>query len=583
MTTGGEPRGRLPVPIFAAALFVTLIIGVELALRIDARHALGDTDDAMRLVMVRDLAGGRGWYDQLVPRLGSTGVWMHWSRLVDGGEAGLLLLLRPFSDPATAEWRMRILWPLMWIAPTIVAVLALSRALGGSRWLIISVLLLLTVQPLYGQFVPGRIDHHNVQITMALVALACAAGATGAAGGAAAGAATAAGLAVGLEALPFHVLAGAALALRYVGNERGRASLAGYGVALAAGATLLFGLQTPPARWGQSACDSLGVNYALGLFVSGVGLTLATLVRRAAGPAGRGALVAATVGAAALVWFWLDPACVHGPFAGMDRQVRVQWLERVQEVQPLWKVWASDRQGALAAAAALAAGAASAAGLVTTSARRSPGTLLALAAFIAAAVLGIEMWRMMAYVFWLAVILEAAALSRLVDAVFKGRLVSAIAVGLAASPMVLAIVLLAAVQRIEPRHGPAPPSVMAAEQRCFLPGAYASLARDPPGAVLAAPDLGPFILAFTPHRALAAPYHRMAPALGAAEAALGAPAVSARAEVRALGARYVVDCPLLVGGTPDHGLIAALRRGAAPPWLTRRSAPGDLLGIYEVR
>ena len=55
----------------------------------DIGKTLGDTDDALRLVLVREVLHGRGWYDQLVTRLAPpTGVWMHWSRLLDGRRAG---------------------------------------------------------------------------------------------------------------------------------------------------------------------------------------------------------------------------------------------------------------------------------------------------------------------------------------------------------------------------------------------------------------------------------------------------------------------------------------------------------------
>ena len=43
-----------------------------------------DTDDAMRLVEARDLAGGQGWYDNVQYRfLPPSGVPSHWSRLLD--------------------------------------------------------------------------------------------------------------------------------------------------------------------------------------------------------------------------------------------------------------------------------------------------------------------------------------------------------------------------------------------------------------------------------------------------------------------------------------------------------------------
>ena len=49
-----------------------------------------DTDDVMRLVQVRDLLGGQGWFDLYQHRMNPPeGTLMHWSRLVDAPLAGV--------------------------------------------------------------------------------------------------------------------------------------------------------------------------------------------------------------------------------------------------------------------------------------------------------------------------------------------------------------------------------------------------------------------------------------------------------------------------------------------------------------
>ena len=66
----------------------------------------------------------------------------------------------------------------------------------------------------YRQFTPGRIDHHNIQIAMTVVAMACLlARENRVRWAAAAGVAAGLGLAVGLEALAFQALIGAGYAL----------------------------------------------------------------------------------------------------------------------------------------------------------------------------------------------------------------------------------------------------------------------------------------------------------------------------------------------------------------------------------
>src|ERR1700704_5482796 len=45
---------------------------------------LGDTDDAVRLVTVRELLGGAPWFDTTLPRIGAPQPPVsHWSRLID--------------------------------------------------------------------------------------------------------------------------------------------------------------------------------------------------------------------------------------------------------------------------------------------------------------------------------------------------------------------------------------------------------------------------------------------------------------------------------------------------------------------
>ena len=160
------------------ALALTITVGAWVVLAISEGNitaSLGDTDDAMRLVLVRSLLNGQGWYDQLVTRLQPPlGIYMHWSRLLDGGLAGFVWLVERVTTPAWAELIVRFAWPLLWIAPVAIAGLAIARSLGGKLAVFCCACLMVTNTQLYVQFRPGRIDHHNIQITMAAIAVACA-------------------------------------------------------------------------------------------------------------------------------------------------------------------------------------------------------------------------------------------------------------------------------------------------------------------------------------------------------------------------------------------------------------------------
>ena len=75
-----------------------------------------DNDDSMRLVEVRDLLAGQGWFDLHQYRLGlEGGTLMHWSRFVDLPIAVLIKFFSLFLTATAAEGVAATLWPLILI------------------------------------------------------------------------------------------------------------------------------------------------------------------------------------------------------------------------------------------------------------------------------------------------------------------------------------------------------------------------------------------------------------------------------------------------------------------------------------
>src|SRR4030081_1073686 len=155
-----SPKGRIPhnrgvrhsmtagatrEPSFAILVGLAwLVVATALIVRNWAGTALtlGDTDDAMRLVQLRDFLGGQGWFDLHQPRLGPpAGYDSHWSRLIDAGLAGLFGVVRYFFDAELAERLMRVVWPLVWILPAMVATAALAWRIAGRDAAMVSLLL----------------------------------------------------------------------------------------------------------------------------------------------------------------------------------------------------------------------------------------------------------------------------------------------------------------------------------------------------------------------------------------------------------------------------------------------------------
>ena len=577
--------------LIAVGLVITL--GAWVALAISEGNitiSLGDTDDAMRLVLVRSLLHGQGWYDQLVTRLQPPqGAYMHWSRLLDGVLAAFLWLVERVATPAWAELIVRFAWPLLLIAPAAIAALSIARSLGGKLAVFCCAALMLTSTQMYLQFRPGRIDHHNVQITMAAIAVACAMAREQRARFATlAGLASGLGLAIGIEALAFHALAGASFALSAAADRDEAKPARAYGLALAAATTGFFLLQTPPDRWGLPLCDALGFNLIAAILIAGLGLAAFATWGTHARLEFRIAQVAAIGLATGVVYLAIDPACIHGPFAAVDPRLRPIWFDHISELQPWERLWFQHRDSALISIFMALMGAAAALTLLAVRWRRwDRATLLAAGLVLVAAVTASRAWRMEDYAFWFGVPTLAAAFGWLAQRLWRGVMVPTALLSLVLSPVPLAVGLdaaLTAIAKAQPAHGAAAQAAPkpAINQSCFDVALYRPLAALPPGVVLGEIDLGPHVLALTSDSVMTAPYHRMSWGILKGYEALGGPTALARARLKALNVTYVLDCRLNGLKFNPAGFEGDLRRGRIPPWLKLLSRPGDPMQIYRV-
>lgn len=575
-----------------AAVVVTALIATILCLALpDLSRSLGDSDDALRLVLVRDLLHGRGWWDQHVDRLQPPiGVWMQWSRLIDGGLALTDWTFSLILGPAEGERLARIVWPLLWIFPAVAASLFAARSLAspsvrGAAVIVCASALVAAPYVIFHQFTPGRIDHHGPQIALCLVA---AAGAierrriqTAAL---VAGAATGLGLAIGLEALVPDAVIGAWIATRFLRfPDQGRAVIA-YAGALAVSLTGAFLFQTPPSRWGLSFCDGLGLNLVLGVCVACAAVSAAVMFTAPRGIAARS--VALGIGAALALGVFLaaKPVCIAGPFAEIDPRIRTVWLDHVIEVQSLAALAASDLRTFIAMVTPQAIGVCAVLSLAWLRRREGAvdaGTLFWAGLMLLSVLLASAAVRMGFYGLWLAPPAIGAFGAELLRRWKRLEPVYGVGLGVAFSGSILSGALAALAGLFLAHAHPA----QAAADHCSEAPAYAVLARLPPGLTVAEVDLGGFIVAATPSSALASPYHRAAWGMLQATSALSSPEESARKRLGALGATYVLDCPAHAykwTPWPAESLQRRLDRGQPPPWLQPLSQPHDAIAVYKV-
>lgn len=541
-----------------------------------------DPDDAMRLVQVRDLVGGQGWYDLLQHRFGPPpGILSHWSRLVDAPIAGLILALTPLLGRPLAEGAAACLWPCLMFGAYAVILYRGVRSTFGGRAALLALLVATQTLGVTVQFAAGRVDHHDVQLTVILaIALALIRGDGRA--GLAAGALAALSLAVGLEGLPFLAVGALFLAGDWV--LRGRpASLAfaGFGLGLGAAAPLLFMAQTAPGHWTATACDALSPPW---LFLAGGGLVLALicaaldryLARRTTRLVALGGLGLALVAGFAASF----PVCLAGPFTGMTALVREHWLLKVNEMTNAATFIARGQWEALVFYPVVILATLVATRFAFRGPERRAWAVVA-ALLWPGLLLGLEEFRGLYVVSGLVPFVAGPFIAKVLTdmslparAPWRRGAALATAIGLVSTvwiaPVALGEVLFPWVRTAQDPKG---------ASDCLSDAALAPLAALPAGRVLAPIFMGPAILLHTPHSIVAAPYHRAVPEIAAALTGLGGTEADLRRSVAAQGVTYLAACP----GRPGDDLQAEtafatrLARGEAEAaWLTPIPSPGGL-------
>jgi hypothetical protein len=164
---------------------------------------------------------------------------------------------------------------MLWLLPTMAGATAIAWRVAGRDAAPIALVLTAVGLPAFQHFIPGRIDHHNVQIAIAVLLVAAVAWSDRTRwAAAAAGVLTGAAMAIGFEGLPYIVLAGAAMALRFVLVPGAGRALARYGAWGAGSVAAAFLVSVGPAQWGRTACDAIAVNSAITVILATLGLAL---------------------------------------------------------------------------------------------------------------------------------------------------------------------------------------------------------------------------------------------------------------------------------------------------------------------
>lgn len=533
---------------------------------------LADTDDNLRLAQVKAWLGGQDWYDLRQYRLNPPeGANIHWSRLPDLPIAGLMLVFQPFFGWLGAEKIAVAVAPLLPFGIALFGVGLMARRLVAPGAWLWGAAMLFAAPSALGMFAPTRIDHHGWQLAFLALALAGLVDPRRARGGATLGVATAASVAVGLEMLPYLALAGAMLGLRWLIEGKDEVGLRAYGVALSAGTALGFQLFASLANQAPR-CDALTPVWMSTLLLAGALLVLLSfLSRQNVLTRTLGAGLAAGVLGFFFVTFW--PNCLSRP-EGISDELYRQWFVNISEVRPLYK---DSLKSALPIVALPVVGLIGSVVMMWQAQGRRLSWLAPLVLNLVALLM--LFWQTRAApAAQLLAIPGAAALAWLIIprlATSPARLVRMLGVpiaftlvsGLAVNLLTLAIPSDAGTARAKVKAG-----ARQASAKCTTLSALRPIAKLPVGTIFTFVDLGPRLIAMTPHSAIAGPYHRNGEAiLDVFRAFRGTPEV-AHGLITAHQARYVLICPGMAEARnhlriAPKSFLAKLQEGQAPDWL----------------
>ena len=568
-----EHPGATPQGFWRKIVLAWLAVSAVLIVRTwGAIHSfqLADPDDALRLVQVRDLLAGQGWFDLHQYRIDPpAGVATHWSRLVDTPLALTILLLRPLLGQAGAELAAAVIVPLLTLLCAMLLTARLALKLYGARAAYAACLVWIMALTALTQLQPMRIDHHGWQIVAVLAALNGTLSASAQRGGWLIGGALALGMSISLELLPFTALFAAVLGLRWLRDPAAR----GWLVQML-GALALTSAASYLATRGLIAdnhCDTISPDHLAGFGLAAVLVAGIAMLRNVPRP-----VLVLLLGASAMLvglgYLALSPQCLAGPFATLDPLVRNVWYNNVLEGMPVWRqafpttvqmvipplfgllivllsYWRAgpDRRPLLGDLTLLLGGVAVIALLVSR--------FSAVAAAIATVPLGLAISE------WL----RRASTMRL-----SARLL--------VLPLILLVLLPGFVaEQLKARFAAPPPADAQGPapdlgRGCSLPGSLPALAQIPPATMFAPFEISPTLLLETQHKVIATGHHRAAESMHDVIAAFLAPPAQAEAIVRQHGASYVVACSDLIEARnyrtfAPKGLMAQLLTGKAPSWL----------------
>lgn len=549
-----------------------------------------DPDDQLRMVQLRDFLSGQSWFDTTQYRLNAPyGGPMHWSRLIELPLALIVSIFAPLVGQARAEMIAGTAVPLLLLGGIAYILGRITTRLANPEAGLVAVLLTLIAPGLLMQSRPMRIDHHEWQIFLAVIALWTMFWPAKRTGGAVLGAALAIWMHISLEGAPMMVAFFLILGWRWVMEKaHGQRLLWAIG-SFAPASLLLFAVTQARPFAAPAYCDAVSPPHLAAIVLAAAIMIPAIIVRPdlrririlAAGVAGAAALAAL---------LWIAPQCAGGAFGGLDPLVREYWYIHVREGLPLWDqdptAVLALLSGPLCGLAALAAVQRRAGGLASKDMRLA-GFFL-----VYSVLLSLLVFRTVAVASAFAIPLTAIWINQLFQQYRRapgaaGRIGAIALILFLLVPGALASQLAGTATQMFSHRDPAIAARKAANAACQSASSVAALNSLARARLLAPIDMGPVILLTTKHSVLASSHHRNRQGMHDHIEIFRSAPDAAHALLQKRGIRYLVACtdePELqfYADKDPVGLWARIASGNPPPWLVPMPDRGMGLKIWRV-
>jgi hypothetical protein len=575
-------------PALAALVYAAIVIVAQLIIHRNLADYVGpDNDDAMRLVEVRDFLAGQGWFDMMQYRLGlAGGTLMHWSRFIDLPIASLILFFRMFLSPEGAEAAALTVWPLMLVLPLMFFMGLAGRRIAGVEGMHFSLILTALFVLLSPRFVPGSIDHDNVQLGLVALTVAMLVDESYRPRNfAIAAIALAIQLGIGAETTPFVAVACMSVACLWAWKGEIFAPAArAFALTLTIAVSSAFFSLVPPRLYSMITCDNLSLGF-YGITSAGcVGLLLSSIFASRLSRPWRIAILAVNGAFVFAITVALAPQCLRNPLSNLDPMLVDFWLSRVAEAQSIISV--ANRQpdtlGVFYATGLLA--------MLVCAFRILRGTRPSLHAMLMALIAinwvitlvqvrGTEFANLLA-IPPLALLIAELRKNYMADPKNLRAILLYAGTLLASVPAVWAVGGALASKGVVNGFMVAAPVKAEETANCTSRQALRPIADLEPGVVAAASNLGAPLLRFTPHRTLSGPYHRDPDGM-MAELLIGlAEPQQAEALLHAAKVTIVAFCKgdpqvELVSERAPKGLYAQLSAGHIPAYLEPIAASAE--------